>query len=158
MARPTELTPETQQILCDALSELPIKHACDVAEIGVRTYYDWIKRGDAGEEPYASFRKLARKKRAEFVRNELADIREAGERDWKAKAWYLERVHAKEFQPRSKTETKHSGKLDVPQAVPDSTLTEAAKLLLTLGLASPVHADPVQPTPTDHETGGGAAV
>jgi hypothetical protein len=158
MARPTELTPETQQILCSALERLPIKLACQVAKIDRETYRRWMKRGETGEQPYADFAALARKSAADYAADRLAKIHEAAEDDWKAAAWYLERRFPGEFQPRSKTETKHSGKLDVPQAVPDNTLTEAAKLLLTLGLASPVHADPVQPTPTDHETGGGTAV
>jgi hypothetical protein len=112
MARPTELTPETQQILCSALERLPIKLACQVAKIDRETYRRWMKRGETGEQPYADFAALARKSAADYAADRLAKIHEAAEDDWKAAAWYLERRFPGEFQPRSKTETKHSGRID----------------------------------------------
>jgi len=34
---------------------MPIRHMCWYCGIGERTYFDWMRKGDQGQEPYAAF-------------------------------------------------------------------------------------------------------
>jgi hypothetical protein len=100
MARPMELTDEVQVALAKALERLPIRYACDLVGIDQKTYRNWMDRAEAGEEPFLSFSRLARKGRAGYLANRLGVIHDAAGEDWKAAAWYVER-NFKHFQPRA---------------------------------------------------------
>jgi hypothetical protein len=103
--RPTELTDELAVALVEALRRLPIRYACDLVGISDQTYRNWVERGEAEEEPYASFLGLARRARAEYIGDRVGVIERAAIDDWKAAAWYLERCAPEEFKPRSAQET-----------------------------------------------------
>lgn len=62
--------------------------------IGVsgQTFWNWIRRGNAGEQPYARFVERVNKARAECEVATLRAMQAAGGQDpWQSKAWLLER-------------------------------------------------------------------
>jgi len=87
--RPTSLTEELQTRVCDALRcGLEVEDACKLEGIGLSTYFEWRKRGAAGEEPYASFFQATEEA---YLRVDLVlsgSILKAAEKNWKAAAWY----------------------------------------------------------------------
>jgi hypothetical protein len=84
------------------------KCAAEGASISFQTYKNWLKRGEAGEEPYASFAIKAAKARADDAMRSISVIERAQlrrprpedgqvEGDWKAAAWLLEHKYPQEF-------------------------------------------------------------
>lgn len=67
--------------------------ACAVAGIATVTYYDWLKRGARGEEPFAAFANAIKKAVAFAEARAAGRIVKAGQKNWQANAWYLERKH-----------------------------------------------------------------
>lgn len=89
---PTKLTPEVQaEIVRNLASGCYIETACAVAGIGKTSYYDWLKRGEAGEEPYAGFLNAVRKAEHKAELRANAIIQAEGEKDPKHLEWWLER-------------------------------------------------------------------
>jgi hypothetical protein len=97
MGRPTKLTPAIQKKICDGLRNgLYADSAAILGGICEDTYYEWIKRGEAGDEPYASFSEAVKEATAEAEQNALADVKmgRTGKDDpphWTSAAWFLER-------------------------------------------------------------------
>ena len=84
MGRPTDLTPELQQVLCDAVRlGVPLSHACASAEIGLSTVKEWVERGEGTHVTrkatplYASFAAALKKARADDQARRLARIEQA---------------------------------------------------------------------------------
>jgi hypothetical protein len=98
VGRKTRCTPQLQKQFCDALAKCHfIKNACVVAGISESTFYQWLARGMTGEEPYAKFVELVQHARA---RGRVALVESIiTDRDWRAKAWYLERAWPEDFGP-----------------------------------------------------------
>lgn len=72
MGRPTKLTPETQAVIIGALERGHYAEvAATLADIDEKTYYRWIKAGEAGEEPYASFCQSVKKASAKAEHDAL---------------------------------------------------------------------------------------
>ncbi len=89
-------TPEVQMAFCDALEKShTIKNACVVANISESTFYVWLARGVVGEEPYVQFMELVRYARARGLVALVESI--ITDKDWRAKAWYLERTRPEDF-------------------------------------------------------------
>ena len=92
--RPTSLTPQVQTVITEALEKgLPIRRACELANIDERTYERWKSRGANGEEPFADFCRAVTRARAQCQDNLVAALNIAGiePNHWKANAWLLER-------------------------------------------------------------------
>jgi hypothetical protein len=85
------LTPELQEAICRHLMygvEVPV--ACGIEGISKSTYYGWRKRGENGEEPYASFlvaTEQAMDKLEKAVTGTI--IQQASKGNWQAGAWWL---------------------------------------------------------------------
>lgn len=78
-----------------------VSHACDAVGITRTTFYHWMARGDAGEEPYADFARRVKTAKAQVIRTSLKVIRAAALLgDWKAEAWFLERYAPEEYHPQ----------------------------------------------------------
>jgi transposase len=67
----TKLTPELQEKIIKYIKGGNyIVIACQAVGISEVTYYDWIKKGEAGREPYADYADAIKKARAEAeIRN-----------------------------------------------------------------------------------------
>lgn len=120
MGRPSKLTDDLIEELCGYLEEgMPTSTACDLAGISARSFQRWRKRGKEeinrveeghvncrerkSEKPYCRFWRRTTRARAEGDRKHVKNIVNAGEEDWRASAWYLERARPEQW---SKT-TKH---------------------------------------------------
>jgi len=56
MARPTLLTPELSDQLCELLEAGNyLETAAEACGISVKTVYQWLRKGAEGVEPYAAF-------------------------------------------------------------------------------------------------------
>lgn len=114
MGAPTKLTPELQQEIVGYLaSGCYIETACAVAGIGKTSYYDWLKRGEAGEEPYAGFLNAVREAEHRAELRAIAIIHKAGEEDPKHLEWWLERKFADRWARNDKVRQEVSGEVGV---------------------------------------------
>jgi hypothetical protein len=96
--RRTLCTSALQKVFCDALAKShTIKNACVVAGISESTVFGWLARGLVGEQPYSKFAELVQSARARGLVTLVESI--VTDKDWRAKAWYLERVWSQDFGP-----------------------------------------------------------
>jgi hypothetical protein len=92
MARPSKLTPEITAILAEAIRAGGTREAAAArAGIGPSTLYDWLKRGDTGDERYQEFSEAIKKAEADLEAKALGLILDAAGKSWQAAAWLLER-------------------------------------------------------------------
>jgi hypothetical protein len=98
VGRKTRCTSQVQRQFCDALGKAhTIKNACVVAGISESAVYQWLAKGMSGEEPYAKFAELVQSARARGLVTLVESI--ITDKDWRAKAWYLERTWPEGFGP-----------------------------------------------------------
>lgn len=94
--RPTKLNPEVQENICKTLQAgVDVETACRREGIGARTYYDWLRRGRDGEEPYASFVMATDKAMAEVEAAITYQIIKASKQHWQAGAWWVKFRHTR---------------------------------------------------------------
>lgn len=115
MARPTKLTPEAQERICQAIRlGATYEHAAQRGGIGYSTLRDWVLRGEAeldrvADNPrasiradeliYVEFSEALKEAESDGILANLAHIRKAAQGDednrpqWQAAAWLLERRH-----------------------------------------------------------------
>jgi len=131
MGRPTKLTPELQQQICNLLAMGNyVAHVCEMVGISERTFYYWQERGEAGEEPFSQFLQAVKKAQAQAVARAVAGIQRAGlDGSWQALAWFLERRYPDMWGRRDRVE--HSGDMQVGVSFEDDldidTLARIAK-------------------------------
>lgn len=112
--RPTELTPETQTIIVEAMRRGNYRRtAALLAGVTERTLYAWQARGEANEPLYAEFLHALKEAEAEAESMLLEEIRTAqasipgeggrGADLWTAKAWIMERRWPKRWATRVRT-------------------------------------------------------
>ena len=100
--RPTALTPDLQKIITDTIRQGNYAHvAAAAAGITEKTFYEWLQRGDRGEEPFREFSEQVLISASEAEKNMTDVLRAAAtgtvEGDWKAGAWWLERRFPKRW-------------------------------------------------------------
>jgi len=134
MARPTKLTSKLQeQIVSYLRAGAYVETAAAAAGIAKDTLYAWLRRGAAGEEPFARFAAAVEEAQAKSELRDLAIIGKAAETEWTAAAWRLERKYPDRYGRRARIE--HSGHDRVTIAVTDPArvvvlppITDAADL------------------------------
>jgi hypothetical protein len=94
--RRTLCTAQTTKALCDDLAHAcTIKTACEAQGISVTSFHEWVRRGEAGEEPFAQFAAAVRRARG---RGKAALVRSILEHpDWRGKMELLARVYPDEY-------------------------------------------------------------
>src|SRR6185437_6725254 len=105
IGRPTKLTPKLQIEICTSLATgAYVETAAALHGINKQTLYDWLKRGNKGEEPYVGFLDAVKRAEAASEQAALMKIVEAGEdpKNWTAHAWRLERKHPDRWGRRDK--------------------------------------------------------
>lgn len=97
-----------------------VETAAELAGLSKQSVYDWIKRGEAGEEPFKLFADAIKRASARAEAAEVVKVREAGNdpRFWAASMTYLERRHPERWARRS--EDNNSPKVVVQIGVRDS--------------------------------------
>lgn len=126
--RPLKLTPETHAKLVQYVGEgAYLAHAAAALRLRRETVGEWVKRGrlDASNEEDTIFSRLyfdleAGKARAAMIAQRR--ILEAGDRDWRAGAWYLERVHPEHFGPPRESGPRAGHALDLKTLADDDTI------------------------------------
>ena len=154
MPRPTKLTADVQRTLVFALQEgATVEHACDYAGIHKDTFYEWLKRGDAGEPAYADFSDAVTRARGQGVVTDLLTISNAVRAgDWKASAWRLQHRYPQEYGAKLKIQGDADHPLRVLQEMPQEHLeAKITQLLAHLGYIqtppeTPPDAPPDAPT------------
>ena len=101
---------------------VPYKYASRIAGVSEQTVYHWRKKGEAEPEDSDSlYRKLYdefERAKALAVAYRVESIRKAGEVNWTASAWWLERVAHEDFGRKSVIDA------NVNANVEDKTLAE----------------------------------
>jgi hypothetical protein len=149
MARPTKLTADVQQDLVYALTEgASIEHACDYAGINPDTYYDWMKRGTAGEAGFAEFSESVTRARGRGVVHDLRTISDAVQAgNWKAAAWRLQHRYPQEYGAKLKIQGDADNPLTVLHTMPQEQLEAKIKdLLAQCGYAALPETAPTETT------------
>jgi hypothetical protein len=94
--RKTLLNTNLQKRICGYLSDCcTIRTACEATGISETSFFEWIRRGEAGEQPFAQFAQAvtrARGKAKAAIVRSLVD-----ERDWRARLELLARVFPDEY-------------------------------------------------------------
>lgn len=119
-----------QRMLEAIASGMKRSPAYRLAGIATTTFYDWMAKGkDPTHEPYASFRRNLLVAEAAIVEQMTDMVMTHAVDDWKAAAWWLERVHPKTFGKRALPPivVKQDGALDDP--------TKQAELLVSIEAA-----------------------
>jgi hypothetical protein len=90
MGRPSKLTPELQSYLLKMLrAGVHPETACKVEGIALSTFYEWRKRGEDGEDPYAEFLFESTRASALVIGRLEHEIVKAAAHDWRAGAYVL---------------------------------------------------------------------
>ena len=172
MGRPSSLTPELQERICDAIRDgRNYDQACTLAGIHRSTFMKWRAMGRAAtrKTKYRDFLDATVRAREEWLIRQEALIEEVGHdgerveeivrttkpdgsvvekkriirrRDWKAVAWLMERRHPERYGQRQKLE--HGGGLK------HEGLPAAPTTVLVLPPEDPV---PVKPADPDGDEG-----
>jgi hypothetical protein len=133
MARPTKLTPEVQERIITALRAGNYQEtAANYAGISGKTFYEWMARGETGEEKdviYREFRDAVQKAKSDAEVRDLYLIDQAAQSgSWQAAAWKLERKFPHKWGRVNRTE------ISGPEGKPVQVETMRAELLKTLGV------------------------
>lgn len=92
MSRTTKCTKAVVEAICLALQDgLPFESACEFGGISKQTGYDWLKRGNNGEEPFLTFSDAVKKAQAIGEYALVHIVQSASVKSWQAAAWLLER-------------------------------------------------------------------
>jgi len=103
----TKLTPELQKNLIKYIQAGSyVVVACKAVGISEVTFYDWIKRGEAGEELYLKFLKSIKKAIAKTEIKNIAIVQVAAGKNWQAAMTWLERKYPQRWARRDKLEVK----------------------------------------------------
>ncbi len=101
--------------VCALLAEgVSIQTACNLCGVAERAYHDWTRRGQAGEEPYATFFDAASRARDSWKARLLRRLNEAD--DYRAITWLLERCFPAEFGPKHEEGQRGSNGLLPPSS------------------------------------------
>lgn len=127
--RKTRLTPERQQKIVNAIrAGAYVETAAAAAGVNKVTLYRWLKRGNKYPGTiYEAFAEAVHEATAQAeMRDVLTISKAAGDGDWRAAAWRLERKYPKRWGTVSRTELtgKDGGPLRVDTNVDVSTLSD----------------------------------
>src|SRR5438477_9666606 len=94
--RRTLCTPQTMKALCKIIaSACTIKTACEACSVSETSFHEWIRRGEAGEQPFAQFAASVTRARGRGKAALVASI--IDHPDWRAKLELLARVYPEEY-------------------------------------------------------------
>lgn len=111
MSRKAKLNADIQKRICALVNGgAPLTTACVASGVSWNTAKVWMSKGRKGLEPYAEFVSAVKQAKAAWACAATMRITKAGQEDWRASAWLLER-RMKEFARPSKVEL--SGNVNV---------------------------------------------
>ncbi len=90
MARPSKFSEEVVEKLLRAVQAGNfVEVAAVYAGISASTFYEWMRRGRAGEPPFAAFVEDVEQAQATAEVGKVVQLSEAGKRDWRAAVQWL---------------------------------------------------------------------
>lgn len=112
-----KLTPEITQQICTLISQgIPNKTAAQTCGICESTFYSWLQRGqEVKSGKYLEFLESIKKAEAQSIADSVQRIKKAGEKQWTALAWLLERRHPNEWGNKQNIKMEHTGKITFEQ-------------------------------------------
>jgi transposase-like protein len=111
----TKLTPEITEIICQYIEKgNSYETAAQAVGICRPTIYNWMERGEKGEEPFLQFLQSIKKAKAKSEIRHIDVIDKAMEKNWQAAAWWLERSNQSNWGIRTEQKIEHTGKTDQP--------------------------------------------
>jgi transposase len=118
MGRPTKLNEQTHEAIVTAVrAGNYVETAAAAAGITATTFYRWMERGEAdiendAQSPFRDFREAVEKAKAESEKIDLDLIaKAAGEGNWQAAAWRLERRFKDKWGRNDKMKIEHAGSI-----------------------------------------------
>jgi transposase len=118
MGRPTKLNEHTHEAIVTAVrAGNYVETAAQAAGIDTATFYRWMERGEADIEndvdtPFRGFCEAVQKAKAESEKIDLDLIaKAAGEGNWQAAAWRLERRFKDKWGRNDKMKIEHAGSI-----------------------------------------------
>jgi len=114
--RPTKLTPELQEkFVAYVRAGNFIETVCAACGIHRDTYYGWMERAAAGEQPYSDFSDAVGIAEAQAELEAVEGILTHAAENWSAFSWYLERRHWKRWRKTDKVEQEVTVKKEGPE-------------------------------------------
>lgn len=146
----SKLTSEVGDAIVSALEEGNYaKTAAEAAGVDESTYYKWLKRGEdelarveegrgrsvrKSEETFVQFFQSVTRARGNAEASAVEKIKDAGEEDWRAAAWFLERRYSSRWANTQRVEVQVreelEAALDKLEASLDSDTFEAVAEIL----------------------------
>lgn len=110
--RPTKFTPETRAKIIEALKGGNYRDTSyAIAGISHETFYDWVRRGEAGEAEYSEFLEAVKEAESFAEAYHVQNIRKAAEAGtWTAGAWWLERKRHEKWGRKDRVFNELTGK------------------------------------------------
>ena len=101
MGRPTLCTPEQMERLCALLREGNTREcAAKLSGIQPRTFYQWMQKGRAGQEPYAQFAHGVKDAEGQAEAWHIANLKVHAANTWQVSCWWLERRRPEKYGKR----------------------------------------------------------
>ena len=96
--RPTLCTPSVTRAFAQAYSRgVSVEDAASIAGVKASQAYEWLTRGERGEEPYRTFAEQSTRGKSETIAVVADKVLRAVDQDWRAGIAWLERVDRKTF-------------------------------------------------------------
>jgi len=115
MSAETKITPEVEEIILQYIEKgTSYETAAQAVGICRITIYNWMERGEKGEEPFLHFLQSIKKAKAKAEIRHIEVIDKAMDKNWQAAAWWLERSNQANWGNRTEQKIEHTGKTDQP--------------------------------------------
>lgn len=126
MGRPTKLTDERQETICEALEKgVSVKGACDLAGVSHQVFYNWRERGKdelervqeghtnckvrQEEQKFVDFLEATTRARAQSEKVMAEHITEAAPDDWRAAVELLQRRFPQRWSKKTNVDVTSGG-------------------------------------------------
>ncbi len=138
VGRPSKLTPEVQEKICQILRGGNFKNvACEYAGVSQRVFREWMKKGAEGEQPYEDFR------RAVIEAEKSAEIRAVGliikaaQEDPRHAQWWLSHRFPERWADRQRQELRAQHKVRLESPLKDVPNEDILQFVRTNGGTKP---------------------
>ena len=115
MARPTKLTPESQETIVDGINAgLTFRLTCARAGVNPATFYRWLEKGETAKSGrYREFCDTVSRAKADSALRLVSQITLQAPTDWRAAAFMLERRFPDDYGKRTEVTGKDDGPVKV---------------------------------------------
>jgi len=145
--RPTRLNAALTKRLCKHISNAcTVQAACECENISTKSFFEWVSRGEKGEQPFSHFRDAVMRARGWFKARVCKSIIE--EKDWRARLELLARIYPLEFARSAERPLPVEERKKFPIAI---LLTTNGKTIQEITNFPMIEGDPPAPAPPKDE-------